>query len=61
MKHCIEIWATWIVAKIQNVVATVDPEILQWPGGSVIAMSLLMYSTVAAAVASAREVRLQIA
>jgi hypothetical protein len=60
MNHRIEKWATWIVARIQNVGATVDPEVLQWPGGSLIAMFLLIYST-AAAMASAREARLQIA
>jgi hypothetical protein len=61
MKKCIKIWVTWIVGKIQNVGATVDPEILQWPGGGLIAVLLLIYSTAAMAVLSARGSRPQIA
>ena len=38
MKTQIEIWAAWILVRIQIVTAKLDPEILQWPGGIVIAL-----------------------
>jgi len=45
MKRQIESWAAWILAKIQIVIANFDPEILQWPGGSLIASFLWLYVT----------------
>jgi hypothetical protein len=49
MKEQLESYAARIAARIQNVGADVDPEILQLPGGSVIATILWLYakSTVA--------------
>ena len=38
MKTQIDSWAAWILTRIQNVTANLDPEVLQWPqpatGGS---------------------------
>jgi hypothetical protein len=36
----------WIAARIQIVSANFDPEVLQWPGGSLIAIFLWLYATV---------------
>jgi len=44
MKEQFESYAARIAARIQNVGADVDPEILQLPGGSVIATLLWLYS-----------------
>jgi hypothetical protein len=38
MKTQIASWAAWILVRIQIVTATLDPEVLQWPGGIVIAL-----------------------
>jgi hypothetical protein len=43
MKTQIESWAAWILVRIQIVTANLDPEILQWPGGIVIALFLWLY------------------
>jgi hypothetical protein len=44
MKTQIEIWVAWILVRIQIVTANLDPEILQWPGGFVIALLLWLYA-----------------
>jgi hypothetical protein len=43
MKTQIASWAAWILVRIQIVTATLDPAILQWPGGIVIALLLWLY------------------
>jgi hypothetical protein len=43
MKTQIESWTVWILVRIQIVSANLDPEILQWPGGVVIALLLWLY------------------
>jgi hypothetical protein len=43
MKTQIESWAAWILVRIQIVTANLDPEILQWPGGIVIALLFWLY------------------
>ena len=43
MKTPIESWAAWGLVRIQIATANVDPEVLQWPGGSVIALLLWLY------------------
>jgi len=43
MKTKIESWVTWILVRIQIVTATLDPEVVQWPGGIVIALLLWLY------------------
>jgi hypothetical protein len=40
MKTQIASWAAWIFVRIQFVTATLNPEVLQWPGGIVIALLL---------------------
>ena len=49
MKQPIESWATWVAANIQIVGANFDPAVLQWPGGSLIAIFLWLYATVTVA------------
>ena len=44
MKEQIESYAARLAARIQNVGADVDPDILQLPGGSVIATLLWLYA-----------------
>jgi hypothetical protein len=44
MKTQIESWAAWILVRIQIVTANLDPEILQRPGGIVIALLLWLYA-----------------
>jgi hypothetical protein len=44
MKEQFEAYAARIAAQIQHVSAEVDPEILQLPGGSVIATLLWLYA-----------------
>jgi hypothetical protein len=46
MKQQIISWAAWILARVQFVTAHFDPEVLQWPGGSLIASCLWLYVTV---------------
>jgi len=43
MKTQLESWAAWILVRIQIITANLDPEVLQWPGGSVIALLLWLY------------------
>jgi hypothetical protein len=43
MKTQIESWAAWILVRIQIVTANLDPDVLQWPGGIVIALLLWLY------------------
>ena len=43
MKTQIESWVAWILVRIQIATANLDPEVLQWPGGSVIAVLLWLY------------------
>jgi hypothetical protein len=44
MKEQLESYAARIALRIRNVGANVDPEILQLPGGSVIATILWLYA-----------------
>lgn len=44
MKEQIEAYAARIAASLQNVSADMDPEILQLPGGSIIAPLLWLYA-----------------
>jgi hypothetical protein len=43
MKTQIDSWAAWILTRIQNATANFDPEVLQLPGGSLIASLLWIY------------------
>jgi hypothetical protein len=43
MKKQIESWAAWILVRIQILTAHLDAEVLQWPGGSLIAPFLWLY------------------
>ena len=43
MKTKIGSWAAWVLVRIQLITATLDPEILQWPGGIAIALFLWLY------------------
>jgi hypothetical protein len=45
MKNQFQPWAAWIFARIQFASANFDVEVLQWPGGSVIAVVLWIYLT----------------
>ena len=54
MKLQIQYWAIWLAAQIQIVGADFDPEVLQWPGGSLIAPLLWLYATIASAWSLAR-------
>ena len=45
MKRQIKSSATWILVRIQIVTANLDPEVLQWPGGSLIASFLWLLAT----------------
>jgi len=49
MKLQVHYWAIGLAAKIQVVGANFDPEILQWPGGGLIAPLLWLYATIASA------------
>lgn len=44
MKEQLESYAARIAARIQHVSADMDPEILQLPGGSIIAALLWLYA-----------------
>jgi len=48
MKYVLESVATWTSVTMLSIVANFDPEVLQWPGGSVVAMLLAIYATIAA-------------
>jgi hypothetical protein len=43
MKTQIESWVTWILIRFQILSANLNPEVLQWPGGSFIALLLWLY------------------
>jgi hypothetical protein len=43
MKTQIASWAAWILVRIQIVTTNLDPDVLQWPGGIVIALILWLY------------------
>jgi hypothetical protein len=43
MKTQIESWMAWMLVRIQIVTSNLDPEVLQWPGGSIIALFLWLY------------------
>jgi hypothetical protein len=43
MKTRIQFLTAWILVSVQTVTANLDPEILQWPGGMVIALLLWPY------------------
>jgi hypothetical protein len=43
MKTQIVSWAAWILVRIQIVTATLDPDLLQRPGGIVVALLLWLY------------------
>lgn len=45
MKTQIEFWTAWILGKIQLVAANFDVEVLQWPGGGLVAPFLWLYVT----------------
>ena len=47
MKNLLESAATCTSGTILAIVANIDPEVLQWPGGSVVAMLLCIYATIA--------------
>jgi hypothetical protein len=47
MKSLLESVAARARGTILAIVAHVDPEVLQWPGGSVVAMLLSTYATIA--------------
>jgi hypothetical protein len=55
MKQLIESSAAWIAAKLQIVGANFDPGVLQWPGGSLLAILLCVYATLAAVWVERRE------
>jgi hypothetical protein len=46
MKQQMEFCVMWIAARIQIVTANFDLEVLQWPGGSLIAIFLWLHATV---------------
>jgi hypothetical protein len=43
MKSHIASWAACVLVRIQVVTTHLDPEVLQWPGGTVIALLLWLY------------------
>jgi hypothetical protein len=47
MKSAREPVATWIGGTTLAMIARIDTEVLQWPGGSFIALSLVMYAAIA--------------
>ena len=47
MKNPLESVARWSRGTILTIVTRVDPEVLLWPGGSVIALLLGIYATIA--------------
>jgi hypothetical protein len=46
MKRLINSWAAWIFVRIQFMTSNFDLEVLQWPGGSLIAPVLSLCVTV---------------
>lgn len=47
MNHNRDFGATSIGATMLAIVARIDTEVLQWPGGSLIALSLVIYAAIA--------------
>jgi hypothetical protein len=47
MRHLLESAATWVSGTVLSIGAKFDPEVLQWPGGSVLAMLFCIYATIA--------------
>jgi hypothetical protein len=45
MKAQINTWAASIIVRIQFMTADFDTEVLQWPGGTLIALFLWLYVT----------------
>jgi hypothetical protein len=45
MNRHIASWAVWVLIKSQGVIANLDPEVLQWPGGALVAPLLWLYLT----------------
>jgi hypothetical protein len=43
MKTQIESCVTWVLVRFQILSANLNPEVLQWPGGSFIALLLWLY------------------
>jgi len=52
---------TWVVGKLQSLSALFDPEILQWPGGLVIAPLLWFCAVVSLALGFGRVARAHVA
>ncbi len=50
MKEQLHSYAARLAARLQNVGANVDPELLQLPGGSIIATLLWIYTKSASAI-----------
>ena len=46
MSNQIESWATWSLLRMQFVTANLDAEVLQWPGGSLIATFLCIVAMI---------------
>jgi hypothetical protein len=44
MMNSIESGAGWIVARVQSIGSSFDPEVLSLPGGSIIAILLWLYA-----------------
>jgi hypothetical protein len=49
--------SSWVVGKLQGFGAMFDPEVLQWPGGAIIAVFFLCYATLSLAWGPARASR----
>jgi hypothetical protein len=58
MKDFLESGTAWITAHVQSLGADFDPEILSWPGGSLIAALLWFYARITAAATRAQGRRL---
>jgi len=46
MKTHIESSVVWILVRFQTLSANLNPEVLQWPGGSFIALLLWLYAVI---------------
>jgi hypothetical protein len=46
MSSQIDSWATWTLLRMQFVTANLDAEVLQWPGGSLIATFLCIVAMI---------------
>ena len=45
----VQTYVAWIAGKLQRLAALFDPEVLQWPGGTVFALFLLCLGPVSLA------------